>query len=193
MRLANQYKLMTTILIIFLSTVVVIAQSSFEIASNSSMSILGTSNLHDWESDVCKLIGNASIYLIDHQIENIENLSFTIPVESIESGNYIMNGKTYVALKHKEHPNIKYQLTQFEIENGKVIKSKGLLTVAGVTKELDFPVKCAVTNKDVNVTGAITFKMTDFNVSPPTALLGTLKTGDEVTISFSINFIQPSS
>lgn len=193
MRLAIKQNLVTTILIVFLSGAVVNAQSSFEIASNSSMSILGTSNLHDWESDVCKLKGNASIFLTDQKIQNIENLSFSIPVESIESGNFIMNGKTYAALKNDEHPNIKYELTQFEIENGKVIKSKGLLTVAGVTKELDFPVKCAVTNKDINVTGKISFNMTDFNVSPPTALLGTLKTGDEVTIAFSINFIQPSS
>ena len=192
MRLTNKQNFITTILIVFLSASFVNAQSSFEIASNSSMSILGTSNLHDWESEVCKLNGSAIILLTENKIENIENLSFTIPVESIESGNFIMNGKTYAALKNDEHPNIKYQLTQFEIENGKVIKSKGLLTVAGITKELDFPVTCAITNKDVNVKGEITFKMTDFNVSPPTALLGTLKTGDEVTIAFSINFFQPS-
>ena len=85
MRLANQYKITATIIIFSLSLAIVNAQSSFEIASNSSMSILGTSNLHDWESDVCQLKGNANIYLADHKIQKIENLSFTIPVESIES------------------------------------------------------------------------------------------------------------
>lgn len=183
----------STVLIFLLSTVVAISQSSFEIASNSSMSILGTSNLHDWESDVSKLKGEASIIVRNHQIEKIENFSFSIPVESIESGNSIMNGKTYAALKYKEHPNIQYQLTKFETVNGKVITAKGLLTVAGVTKQMDFPVNCVVNTKDINVQGAITFKMTDFNVSPPTALLGTLKTGDEVTISFNINFVEPNS
>jgi polyisoprenoid-binding protein YceI len=157
------------------------------------MSILGTSNLHDWESDVSMLKGRANIQVNEHQIEKIENLSLTIPVESIESGNSIMNGKTYTALKFKEYPNIEYKLTKLESVNGKVIAANGLLTVAGVTQKMDFPVNYEVNTKNVNVTGTITFKMTDFNISPPTALLGTLKTGDEVTISFSINFVEANS
>jgi hypothetical protein len=185
--------LTSTIMMLLFSAVVAISQSSFEIASNSSMSILGTSNLHDWESDVCKLKGKANIVLNDQYVEKIENLSFTIPVESIESGNGIMDGKTYTALKSKEHPNIEYKLTTFETVNGKVVKAKGLLTVAGVTQKMDFPVHCVVNSNHVNIKGEIVFKMTDFNVSPPTALLGTLKTGDEVTISFSINFVELNS
>jgi hypothetical protein len=28
--------------------------------------------------------------------------------------------------------------------------------------------------------------MTDFKIDPPTALMGTMKTGDEITISFNV-------
>jgi hypothetical protein len=45
-----------------------------------------------------------------------------------------------------------------------------------------------VTNNNVTFTGKKTIKMTEFEVEPPTALLGTIKTGDEVTISFNSKF-----
>ena len=194
MRITNQNKLTAAIFVFFLSVTTAIAQSSFEITPfTSKMSILGTSNLHDWESDVCDLSGEATIYLDAERIENIENLSFSVPVKSIESGNYIMNSKTYAALKYKEYSQIKYQLKAIEIVDGEIVNSNGFLTIAGITKEIDFPVEFSVTDNKVNVKGSIKFKMTNFNVDPPTALLGTLTTGDDVIISFSINFIKPTS
>jgi hypothetical protein len=36
--------------------------------------------------------------------------------------------------------------------------------------------------------GSQTIKMTDYGITPPTALFGTLKTGDEITITFKTNF-----
>lgn len=193
MNFSKIYHLTAFLFIFLLSTVATSAQTSYKVGDKSSMFILGTSNLHDWESEVIKLDGKATMNLYSKQLESIEELSFSAFVESIESGNSIMNGKTYRALKSDEHPNITYELTKFEIKDGKIIQSKGLLTVAGVTKEIDFPVEFDVVNRDINVTGAIKFKMTDFGVSPPTALFGTLTTGDEITISFSMNFTEPNS
>lgn len=38
--------------------------------------------------------------------------------------------------------------------------------------------------------GEIKINMTEFNVDPPTALLGTIKTGEEITIKFQVFFVQ---
>jgi hypothetical protein len=38
----------------------------------------------------------------------------------------------------------------------------------------------------LRATGVSTFKMTDFGVKPVTALLGTIRTGDAVTVKFDI-------
>jgi len=32
--------------------------------------------------------------------------------------------------------------------------------------------------------------MTDYNIEPPTAMMGALKTGDEVKINYSFQFVQ---
>jgi hypothetical protein len=38
------------------------------------------------------------------------------------------------------------------------------------------------------VKGTKQINMTDFNIKPPTAMMGTLKTANEVTVSFDLNF-----
>lgn len=176
-----------TMITLILGSVVSWSQNSYKIGSDSKMSILGTSSLHDWESAVTGLNGTASITVQGNEITEINSLSFSLPVEGIESGNSIMNGKTHNALKYKSHPNISYKLISVEMKNGKAVSAKGKLTVAGVTKELTFPVTCKLYSGYIQASGKIDFKMTDFNVDPPTALMGTLKTGDDVTISFDIN------
>lgn len=190
MKMANKIKAITTTIMVLLLCGVSFSQTNFKIDPKSKMSILGTSTIHDWESAVTQLEGNAIILTDGQIIESIENLNFLVPVLSIESGNAIMDGKTHTALKYKTHPNIQYKLKALNFKNGKLLKSKGLLTVAGVTREVDFPVECIVDGSQVNIVGKINFKMTDFNVDPPTALLGTLKTGDDIIISFNINFRQ---
>ena len=39
---------------------------------------------------------------------------------------------------------------------------------------------------DVEISGSKKLKMTDYNIDPPTALMGTMTTGDEVEIEFRI-------
>ena len=41
--------------------------------------------------------------------------------------------------------------------------------------------------------GVQTIKMTDYGVTPPVALFGTLTTGDEITINFKTNFSTPAN
>lgn len=63
----------------------------------------------------------------------------------------------------------------------------GNLNVAGTTKSIDLVVKGELLpNGAILFEGMKALKMTDFNVKPPTALLGVLKTGNEVFISFRI-------
>jgi polyisoprenoid-binding protein YceI len=41
-------------------------------------------------------------------------------------------------------------------------------------------------NGTVNATGMVPIKMTDFGIKPPTAMFGTLRTGDEVKVNFAL-------
>ncbi|MNR63935.1 hypothetical protein D3C85_1864080 [compost metagenome] len=57
-----------------------------------------------------------------------------------------------------------------------------------MSKEHKTQVKTSVVNGIVNMQGSdkITFK--EFGLKSPTAMLGTIKTGEDLTIKFNLNF-----
>lgn len=157
------------------------------------MTISGTSTLHDWTSKVNTVTGNGDIVFENSQLKKISALSVSIPVTSIESPKgRVMDSKTYDALKSEEFPNITFKLASVTsiqpIQNGVTVKVSGYLTIAGSKKLIDLYVTGTyLGNNGIQFKGSKSFKMTDFDIDPPTALLGTLHTGDEVTIDFSVN------
>ena len=54
---------------------------------------------------------------------------------------------------------------------------------------MNMTVKAMVTQGKVQFTGSYTLKMTDFSVKPPTAMFGTIKTGDEITVKFNVDYV----
>ncbi len=66
-------------------------------------------------------------------------------------------------------------------------QTQGKLTIAGVTREIAMDVYCTV-NKDATITcvGSDKLNMTDYQVKPPTFLLGAMTTGDAITLDFTV-------
>jgi len=66
----------------------------------------------------------------------------------------------------------------------------GKLTIAGTVKHTDLvaTAKYNPADKSLTITGIKKMKMTDYNVDPPKALMGTIKTGNEIAISFNLKF-----
>lgn len=164
--------------------------TSLKIKLPSSIIIKGTSTLHDWESIVEKT--DAQLKMSTLSDTDIETLNIEIEVLSIKSGKRIMDKLTYKALKVKEHPTITFIFKKGEIlsENTDFIEINlnGDLTIAGVTKNVSVTTKMNRKGKVVTLKGSHKLKMTDFGISPPKALLGTIKTGDEITIEFNLTF-----
>lgn len=178
-------------IVLFFSASVALAQQSFIIDPASSMTVSGTSSLHDWTSDVTKLNGSAQIAVQGNQIESIDRLSLNIPVTSIKSGKSGMDKNTYEALKNDKHPEIKFQLKQIKTNGSGQVNALGDLTIAGVTKSIEMPVRYSVeASSKVEFKGSISFKMSEFKIDPPTALMGTVKTGDQVTLNFETVFVK---
>jgi polyisoprenoid-binding protein YceI len=156
----------------------------------SKVIIKGTSTLHDWESIVEKTDAKLTTNSLNN--ESIETLNVTVEVLSIKSGKKLMDRLTYEALKAEEHPKI-----IFIFKEGKVIGENngfidialiGDLTIAGVTKVVEVKTKINKSGKPVVLRGEHKLKMTSFDIEPPKALLGTIKTGDEITIEFNLTF-----
>lgn len=156
----------------------------------NNVSVKGTSTLHDWESIVEKT--NATITIDNFYNVAIETLEVEIEATSIKSGKKIMDKLTYKALKAEEYPLITFIFKKGEIisENKDFINIKlfGNLTIAGVTKSVNVLSNINKNGDHIVLTGSHELKMTSFGINPPKALLGTIKTGDEITIEFNLKF-----
>lgn len=160
-------------------------------SSALNVTVAGTSTLHDWEMVSSKGLVDA-VVSVDKENVAFSGLSFVIPAESLKSGHDQMDKNTYKALNTTQNPNISFVLTSATVTpagaNTYHFKGVGKLTIAGTTVLTDLvaTVKYNPADKSFTCSGVKKFKMTQYNVKPPTVMMGAIKTGDEVSISYSL-------
>jgi polyisoprenoid-binding protein YceI len=156
------------------------------------MKLSGTSTLHKWAMDAKTFSGEAQFGFkvgSGEELASIKSLNFSLEVQNLKSGEKGLDKNAYKALKTGTYKDILYKLisaTVSPVSNNKyLVKTNGSLTIAGVTKEVTMDVYCIV-NKDASITcnGSKQLKMTDYQVKPPTFMLGAMKTGDAITLDF---------
>lgn len=149
----------------------------------SKVTINGTSSLHDWEENVTKFDVKATLH-----DAYIKDLVATFDSKSIESGKSIMDDKTYDALQADKYPQIILKASALKI-TGSTVSGKGTLTIAGKEKTIDFSAKILESTASyLTVSGATDVVMSEYGIDPPTAMFGTMVTGDKVTINYKIKF-----
>ena len=123
---------------------------------------------------------------------DIQFLEIEIPVKGIRSDKgYVMNNKMHQALKIKEFPTITFKmkaLKNVEIQaNYQDILLEGSLVIGGKEAPLTIAANSIIkTNGTIAVCGSKVLKMSDFEITPPTALMGVVKTDDEIVIEFHL-------
>jgi len=166
-----------------------LSQNKSEFSDHVKITVEGTSNIHDWAIHSDKGMVNI---ILNENFSAISAMSFTIPVESLKSESKAMDKNTYKALKTGKYESIIFKATDVSVKqvsgNSYMLKSNGKLTISGVTKPVVLSAK-AVINNDNSITymGTCSLKMTDFNVEPPTIMLGAIKTGDSIKITYFVH------
>lgn len=159
--------------------------------SESNMSVSGTSTVHDWEMDVKNFDGIVSLETEDGE-KSIKSVYFVAKANSLKSDKRIMNDKTYDALKAEDHPKITFRFAEVkslktEGNNFSGVVS-GYLSIAGKTRKVSIAFSGNQYNDKIVVTGSKTIDMPDYEMDPPTAMLGSIKTGEKVKVSFNLTF-----
>lgn len=165
------------------------AQTTYK-GKQNKMSVTGRSTLHEWESEVTQVESSGTLTLDGSQLIAIKDVVVKMPVTGIKSTKgKTMDNKTYEAFNSDKNPTIQYKLTQAKISGSGdfTITATGNLSMAGATRPIEIIAKAKVLgNGDVQIAGSQKLNMRDFNMTPPTAMMGTIKVGEEVTIKFDI-------
>lgn len=189
----SQIKSKVTLLmfVTFLSFSTQIFSQSYKVSNASSdLKVYGTSSLHDWHVDAEDVKGSLQIE-VSEEVLSIKKLNVEIISESLKSGKKSMDKNTYKALETDKYSSIKFNylstksITKIS-DNTYSVEAYGNLTIVGNTQKILLKFKLKTEDNKVSILGEKSIKMTSYGVEPPTALLGTIKTGDDLTIKFNI-------
>lgn len=168
-------------------------------AASSRITVSGGSNVHEWSCSGSKF--DAAIELDSASLTKplgevgkpIMKVVVSIPTKSVKCGKDKMDENMYKALKADQFPAIKYELTSYKLDASKttatsfVALTEGNLTVAGTTAKVAIPVTATrKTGGQFVGEGTLAMLMTDVGIKPPTALLGTMRTKNEIKVLFQV-------
>jgi len=181
------------LLIAILFSSPLLAQSYKVSNKDSKLEVLGTSSIHDWEIKAEQQKGSLALEIENGTLKSVENLDFTVVAESLKSGKGSMDKNTYKALNTDTYKNITYKLDKVSSinkssENNYKVNTKGYLTIAGAKKLVDMTFDLKIDNTSICLSGSKDLKMSDFNIDAPTAMFGTISTGDQITIKYNTVF-----
>jgi len=161
--------------------------------ANADIKVLGTSNLHNWSMEDKNVACSAKFtYLPGKTMPgSLVTFAFSFPVHSLTSGESGMDSKAYGAMKAKTGGDIVFGASSSTItpgaENQFSVKSSGNLTIAGVTKPVVLMAACSIkADGSITCSGKDKLLMSDYQIKPPTYMLGALKTGNALTIDFTM-------
>ena len=121
---------------------------------------------------------------------NGANATITVPVERVLCGNKAMEQDLYDAVNSTTHPNIYYRVDRANVfvadgEPRRVFIT-GMLELNGVERPVTVRAVGDAADTRGRVRGSATFLLTDFGVTPPTAMLGLIRAGNKIVIRFDL-------
>jgi hypothetical protein len=160
---------------------------------NADVKVLGTSNLHNWSMEDKDVTCSVQfMYGAGKTLPvSLAAFTFSFPVHNLKSESSGMDSKAYDAMKAKTQGNIAFAASSSKIipvtNDQFTVNSSGNLTIAGVTKAVALTAACSVkADGTIACAGTYGLRMSDYQIKPPTYLLGTLRTGNKLTIDFSM-------
>ena len=167
------------------------AQTNYQ-SNNGQVTVKGTSTLHDWDMKSAKGQTKATFGLTGDQVSSITALSFTVAAESLKSDKNGLDKNAYKALDTDKHKQITFTMTSGSVTsaggNKFKVNATGNLNISGTSKRVTLTAdgQYNPADKSITVNGSTKFKMTDYQVKPPVLMMGTIKTGDDITIEYQV-------
>jgi polyisoprenoid-binding protein YceI len=194
-----RYEIIGTLSLLLACTSTHSKKQPFELSKeNAFVMVSGTAPMHDWKMYLKTFDCNADFIMKDSEVKGIDEVTFSCKATDLKSDDPLMDNKAYSALNSGNFPEIKFNMTspiKLSPDNNKFRdKLNGDLYLAGKSIAVSIPLNGTLDNKNgaaiIDVSGETELKMSDFDITPPSFLMGMLKTGDKVTVSFSLQFSQ---
>jgi hypothetical protein len=181
--------LLTSVLLITLGA---FAQVKYSSKNGLNLVVSGTSTLHNWDMKSSQGSFDATVtFNSAGAVTGISGLSFTTPVTSLKSDKEAMDKNAYKALKTDKNPNINFTAANTTVTavsaTDFTVKALGKLTIAGAPVDAEIVATGKINaDKSIAISGIKKISMKEFGMTPPSVMMGTIKTGNEVTLKFDL-------
>jgi len=185
--------------LVFLPTMASVQGQQWQLDSENApvVTVTGTSTLHNWTVTCAEVQDVPGQLTLDPgNSGHIAEFGFKVPVQGMDGGRgSSMNDKIFEAFNSSEHPMVTYQQTApasfTRSQSGElIITSTGTLTMAGVDKSVEIECTGTVQDGKLTITGSKELKMSDFNMTPPSAMFGQIQTNDDVVVSYEFQYLE---
>jgi polyisoprenoid-binding protein YceI len=161
------------------------APRNLTLGKDSRLWLEGTSTVRGFKCAASKLDVTVVGEPTAAPAEIVKSASLVVPVSQLDCGNKTMNEHMRKALKAEQFQQISWKMTSYEVQ-GTSVTVDGKLTIAGKENTIQLKGTGTADNGVVRFKGSKQFKMTEYGVKPPSLMLGTMKVGDPVTVSFDL-------
>lgn len=184
-------KTFNLIAILVFLTQMTFGQVRYTAKDNIKMTVSGTSTMHDWEMNTTSGSCDATFTTDDSgNLTGLTKMTYKTSAKTLKSGKDGMDKNAYKALKADSNPEILAVLKSAELtpkgDGSYTVKSKVDLTIGGKTLETDLVTQAKVSGNNVVITGEKKINMKEYDLSPPSFMLGTVKTGKDVVLKFNL-------
>lgn len=164
----------------------------------SEVTIEGTSSMHAFHCKTNKFMAYVDVdpgYTKDltRVARPIVSVKVNIVVRTLSCGNGQMDKNLYSTLDADKNPIIKYTMSGYDILDGSakptafVAKTTGTLVISGQEKVISMKVNAErLSDGKATAEAEQSLLMTDFGITPPSFMFGTLKVGNEIKVKFNL-------
>lgn len=121
----------------------------------------------------------------------IKTFHLTVPVDKLSSGEKGLDANMRKALKGNQYKDIRFQMNSYDVlaspggGAGMSLMLHGRLSLAGVERKIDVGVTGVRVKDGIRISGSKDLLMTDYQIKPPTMMLGAIKTKNLITVKFN--------
>lgn len=165
------------------------------VRSDSRLWLEGSSNVRDWRCDATTL--DATIDL-DDGAAHVRRVQVRVPAHALTCGRSQMDNIMYKALHVNDAPECRQIVGRFDVlsssGDGESLVMQGTLRIAGHERVVRVPVVLQEQRDGaIRAQGALPILMTDYGITPPTALFGVLRTENRIVVKFDLLVDRPAT
>src|SRR5689334_22211821 len=163
----------------------------------------GSSNVRDWRCEATTVDAfvdvDDAMHAATSTAARIRRVQVRVPAHALTCGRSQMDHIMYKALHVDDAPECRQIVGRFEVVSAAsgeqaTLVMQGTLRIAGRERVVRMPVELEEqADGSVRAKGALPILMTDYGISPPTALFGVVRTENRLVVKFDLLVDRPAN